>query len=257
MKKILLPLVTSMVVTVTLSAYADGSTGSMSYKGTTTKEKVNSSIGTLSGTFDITSNYMFRGISNSNNVPAFQGGLTYQFTKTGIYFNIWGSNVNFSDPLGNTATVEIDTIAGIRNSIGDNFTYDINVDRYNYPKARAADYDEIIANATFYFLTAQIAYSSNVYGFHDNGTYVNIGFNYPVPPHFIFGQENVVVSGGIGHYSLNPTPTLQSYNDYNIQIAKTIGSYTLAVQWTDTNGRSVDPVYLRDSHIIGTVTANF
>src|SRR3982751_6029953 len=89
----------------------------------------------LTGNFDITTNYVFRGISNSNNNPAFQGGLTYTFLTSGIYFNVWGSNVDFVDAYDNQATVEADTIVGISNSINDNWSYDVNFDRYNYPKA--------------------------------------------------------------------------------------------------------------------------
>ncbi len=87
----------------------------------------------LTGILTITSNYIFRGITQTSNLPAFQGGLTYTFPGTGIYLNLWGSNVNFLDPQGNTSTVEIDTIAGYKNSIGEHFDYDINIDRYIIP----------------------------------------------------------------------------------------------------------------------------
>src|SRR3990167_4439710 len=96
----------------------------------------------LSGTFDFTTNYVFRGISQTENLPAVQGGLTYGF-PWGLYANVWGSNVKFSDPLGNAATVEFDTIAGIHNEIGSYFSYDINLARYNYPRARGSNYNEL------------------------------------------------------------------------------------------------------------------
>lgn len=255
MRKVLLPLLLTNAI-FSYNVYADQTSTSSTYK-TTTPAPAAETPSPLTGTFDITSNYIFRGVSNSNNLPAFQGGLTYTFLSTGIYANIWGSNVNFPDAAGNLATVEIDTILGITNPIGDHFTYDINIDRYNYPKA-ASSYNEFIANATYYFLTAQFGYSTNVYNSHGNGTYYNLGFKYLIPAKFIFGQENVNISGGVGHYSLPSNKGLNSYNDYNLQISKTINSYTLAIQWTDTNGRDTqDAAPLRESHIIGTVTVNF
>lgn len=257
MKKIVLPILTTVIATSALNVYADqATTKKTDYKGTAVTPAAETVTPALTGTFDITSNYVFRGISNSNNLPAVQGGLTYTFQSTGIYFNIWGSNVYFSDTQGNTATLELDGIAGITNTIGEHFTYDINIDRYNYPKA-ASSYWEGIANAKWYFVTAQLAYSTNVYDSHGNGTYYNLGFNYDVPSDYAFGADNVNVKGGIGHYSLPRNKGLLSYNDYNLQISKGIGNYNLAVGWTDTNGRSADAAPVRGSKLIGTVTANF
>src|SRR5688500_10708134 len=91
-----------------LNALAHETHDTLSYKSAA----VPVSHGGLTGNFDMTSNYMFRGISNSNNLPAVQGGWTYTFGGTGLYFNLWGSNVNFVDPQGNLATVEFDTIMG-------------------------------------------------------------------------------------------------------------------------------------------------
>jgi uncharacterized protein (TIGR02001 family) len=210
----------------------------------------------VTGTFDITTNYMFRGISQSNNTPAFQGGLTFA-NPTGFYLNIWGSNVYFPLPNGNTATVEMDIIGGIRNSIGDNFSYDINIDRYNYFKAGSLNYNELIANATYYFLTAQFAYSNSIYNTGSNGFYYNLSAAFDIPPKYIFNLNNMTISAGIGHSSLPRDEGLRSYNDYNIALTKTIGNYTFAIQWTDTNHNSVDPTGLKNSKILGTLTANF
>ncbi|MDX1901410.1 MAG: TorF family putative porin [Gammaproteobacteria bacterium] len=258
MKKIVLPILATVIAAASISAHADQTVTKkkIDYKNTATPAAVPEAVNPLTGTFDITSNYVFRGISNSNNLPAVQGGLTYTFHSTGIYFNIWGSNVNFADPQGNTATLEFDAIAGIANSIGEHFSYDINFDRYNYPKT-ASSYYEAIANAKWYFVTAQIGFSSNVFGYHGNGTYYNLGVNYDVPPDYAFGLDNVNVKGGVGHYSLPKSKGLSSYNDYLVQVSKGIGIYNLAVAWTDTNYRSVDLNPVKGSTLIGTVTANF
>ncbi|MDX1901896.1 MAG: TorF family putative porin [Gammaproteobacteria bacterium] len=211
----------------------------------------------ISGNFDITSNYVWRGVSLSNNLPAFQGGLTYTFLTTGIYLNMWGSNVNFPDAEDGTATVEIDTVGGIANKIGEHFGYDISIARYNYPKASGVNYNELLTKWSYYFLTAELDYSNNVFNTDKSGTYYNIGFNYGIPPKYIFNFNDVNVKGSIGHFSLPRSADLRSYNDYSLQINKTIGIYNLALQWTGTNGRSVDDPALRGNHLLGTVTVNF
>lgn len=210
----------------------------------------------LTGTFDISSNYMFRGISQTSNLPAIQGGFTYTILKTGIYINLWGSNVNFKDIYGYTGTLEFDTSIGITNQIGKHFTYDLKGTRYNYPKA-APSFNEVIGNFIYDFITAQIAVTNNVFNTHHNGTYYNLGFKQPIPPRYIFCFNNMTISGGVGHWSLPRAGGLRSYNDYNLQLSKTIKNYVLSLLWTDTNGRSVDANSLKYSHIVGVVAVNF
>jgi len=269
MKFRLIPLAAALFACAPLSAMADASAGSGSAAPYKSNQKPApaaaaapaATSGGLTGTFDITTNYMDRGVSDSNNLPAVQGGWTYTFASTGIYFNLWGSSLNELDTQNNIATLELDTIIGITNPVGEHFTYNINITRYNYPKA-AASYSELIASAQWYFITALIGYSTNVYDTHGNGTYYNLGFKYDVPPDYIFGLDNMNVSGGVGHYSLPARGGLSSYNDYNLAVTKTIGNYALQLQWTDTNGSSFRRFYdpappIRGSHFIGTVTYNF
>jgi uncharacterized protein (TIGR02001 family) len=209
----------------------------------------------LSGTFDITTNYIFRGISNSNNNPAFQGGLTYTFLSTGIYFNVWGSNVDFADPQGNQATVEADTIVGIANDINDDWSYNINFDRYNYPKASAANYNEVIGALTYKIFTLTLADSLNVYGVHENGFYYNGLINVPVPESF-FHLSDLSAEVSYGHYSLPRSAGLLSYNDYMVGLDKTLGIYDVLIQYTNTNHRA-DAPGLDTGTLLATLTANF
>lgn len=209
-------------------------------------------VNNMSGNLTLVSNYVFRGVSQSRNLPALQGGLTYTL-PVGIYFNVWGSNVNFNDSSG--ATVELDAILGYGNSIGDDFTYDINVARYTYPGARQLNYNEINTLFNWKFLQAGISYSGNVYNAHRSGTYYSAGINYNIPPRYFFNWKGVNVLALFGHYSL-PEAAGKSYNDYSVALNKEIKHYTLTLQWTDTNGRYNNPPF-DGSQIIGMLAANF
>ncbi len=215
----------------------------------------------LSGNFNITSNYMFRGVSSSNNLPAPQGGFTYTFHKTGIYFNIWGSSVNLTDYQGNTATTEFDMIAGVRRSIGEHFSFDINLDRYTYPKSDLS-YNEAIASAQWYFLTALVGFSSNVYNKHGDGTYYNAGVSYDIPPRFIFDFEDMNFTANVGRYHFARSTGYSTYTDYLVGLKKTWGNYVVSVQWTNAANSAFnlenDPARgLRNQHLVGTVLVNF
>lgn len=214
-----------------------------------------SDLPVISGTFDITSNYMFRGISNSNNSPAVQGGLTATFIK-GLYVNVWGSNVNFPDIDGNTATMELDTNAGITNKIGENWDYDVYIGRYNYPNTNGLSYNEVIGSLGYRIFTVLVGYSANVFDTHKNGTYYDLSANYPIPYQGPV-WNNIALTGGVGYYDLPGSAGLRSYANYNLGLSKTIGMYNLALQWIDTNHNSIDAENLKDSKIVGTVTVSF
>jgi uncharacterized protein (TIGR02001 family) len=257
MKKTFAILLTSASALLAVSSYADENAATANPTASAVAPvSQDAQQSPLTSSFGVTSNYIFRGISNSNNNPAVQGGFTYTFPTTGIYLNLWGSSVSFTDKYGNAATSEIDSIIGVTNPIGDHFTYNINIDRYNYPRARGANYNELIANAQYYFLTGMVGYSNNVYNVGAPGTYYNVGVNYDIPAQYAFNVDGLNLKGGIGHYSLPSHKDLSSYNDYNVQISKTFGKYVLALQWTDTNGRSIDVQKLRNSHVIGSVAVN-
>ncbi|HEX4045510.1 MAG TPA: TorF family putative porin [Gammaproteobacteria bacterium] len=275
MKKKIIVALTLIACTQSILAYADTATTTTAsstnatvsapkkdYKLDATKEaapaadsaakKDTSWLSGFSGNFDLTSNYVFRGVSNSENLPAAQGGITYTF-PIGLYLNVWGSNVKFT---GTDATVELDTIIGWRGGIGDNFKYDINVDRYNYPGARELNYNELNILVNYRFIQASIGYSANAYNFHKTGIYYNGGINYDIPPQYIFNWQGMNFQALLGHYSL-PRAAGNSYNDYNIALSKALNdTYTIMVQWVSTNGRQHMSPY-DGSQIVGTFTANF
>lgn len=208
--------------------------------------KETSWVDNISGSMTFVSNYVFRGLTQSKNLPAVQGSLYYTF-PIGVYLNLWGSNVRFNDDSG--ATVELDTIAGYRNGIGDNFTYDLSVARYNYPGASQIDYNEFIALANFYFLQASFAYSNDYSGTNTTSKYYNGGINYTIPAQYLYGIQDVSITALVGHavFSQSVSP---NYTDYSASIAKKIKNYTATLQWTGTNGNLHNSPYDRNQVIV-------
>lgn len=214
----------------------------------------------ITSSWALTSNYIFRGITQTNNTGAVQGGITWNFLSSGIYASLWGSNVKFpEDEVSRTsATLEFDTAVGITNTIKENFTYNLSLVRYNYPQSAYYDYNEIIANFQYYFITALLGYSNDVYATGENGTYYNFGINYNIPEKYALGLTGVNFVAAAGHYILPADTTLYtSYSDYTIQIAKIIGNYQLSVAWTDTNGKFYGPASWGDNKVVFTINANF
>lgn len=208
------------------------------------------------GSFDITSLYVFRGISRSGNSPAFQGDFTYTFLPTGIYLKIWGSNVDFLSRQGQQATVEADTIAGVKNKIGHDFTYDLRMVRYNFAKAAGANYNEFVSFLQYRILTFTLGYSPNAFNAHANGLYFNGGFDIPIPAKYTFQYTDVSVLGHYGHYYLSEEVGLRSYSDFLLGLQKVFKPYTFRLLWKGTNGEAHQKG-LDANRLVGTIFVDF
>ena len=83
----------------------------------------------VSANMAMTSNYVWRGMSQTGNSPAIQGGVDLDYQ--GVYVGVWGSNINFGDTK---ASLEADVYVGYANEIA-NFSYDVGYVQYIYPNA--------------------------------------------------------------------------------------------------------------------------
>jgi uncharacterized protein (TIGR02001 family) len=99
---------------------------------------------TFTANVGVYSQYIFRGLTQTNRHPALQGGADYSH-ESGIYVGTWASNIswlreNFSSP-GNTTGqyrsgghIEWDFYGGYKANFGkSDFTYDIGLLYYWYP----------------------------------------------------------------------------------------------------------------------------
>lgn len=205
----------------------------------------------ISGSMLFTNDYIFRGISQTKQEPAVQGGITFTFDSK-IYLNLWGSNVDFLSLNGEQATLETDQTVGYSNSFGE-FSFDIHFVRYTYPRASNATYNELMGSISYSFLTFLMGYSGNVFGSHGPGTYSNLSASFDVPAKYAH-FDDVTLSGGIGNYNLDSNAG-NSYMDYYVQLAKTIADkYVLSIQWVDTSHKN--PPYDGCQWVVA-VTANF
>lgn len=199
----------------------------------------------LSGDLNLTTNYVFRGVSQTQDSPALQAGLTYQLPK-GFYVNAWGSNVKQVNNID--TSVEIDAMVGWAGHLNEDFSYNFDLDRYSY-SAHQLSYNEF--NSVFHYDWFQFgySYSPNVYGTTGIGRYYLFGLNYDVPPYYSFTLEDVSLHVTAGHYTL-PKAAGNSYNDYSIWLTKKFKKhYSLTAQWTDTNGRQKTINY-DDPHLL-------
>jgi uncharacterized protein (TIGR02001 family) len=91
----------------------------------------------LSANVGLTSDYVFRGFSQTAEHPAIQGGFDASYGI--LYGGVWGSNLDFGgDGSGNDiADIEIDLYAGVKPKLGP-VEFDLGVIYYAYPDASDA-----------------------------------------------------------------------------------------------------------------------
>jgi uncharacterized protein (TIGR02001 family) len=189
---------------------------------------------TLSFNAGVTTDYRYRGISQSRLKPALQGGADYAH-KSGVYLGVWGSSIKWIKDAGGDAPVELDLYGGYKGAAGD-LGYDVGVLRYQY-----AGHDLLVSpNTTEVYgaLTygpATLKYShavTNLFGFSDskNSYYVDLsatfdlGSGWSVVPHV--GYQKVKNSDAF------------SYTDYSVTLGKDLGnglSASAAVVGTDAD----------------------
>lgn len=127
----------------------------------------------ISGNVALTTNYVFRGLSQTDDGPAIQGG--FDVGKGGFYAGTWASSVDFGDDT----TMEIDFYGGYAGSITENTSFDVGVIYYAYPDSPGIpgdqDFYEVYGGVSHAFgaveLGASVAYSPDFYGETDESVY--------------------------------------------------------------------------------------
>ncbi len=196
--------------------------------------------GAFSGSVALTTDYVFRGITQTLGSPAVQGSLDY--TNDTFYAGVWGSNVDF----GIDETVELDAYAGIRPTLGP-VSFDFGVLGYFYPGSTDAggelDYWEGKAAASIapvdgLTLGAALYYSPEFTLETGEALYLEANAAYAFSDAFsvsgAFGTQDVDLAGDYqtwnlgGSYSVNGFKFDLRYHDTDIAGADEIINFTIS-----------------------------
>ena len=93
------------------------------------------SAASVSGNMGLTSDYIWRGMTQNNGEVSVSGGLDLE-TDSGFYLGTWAGSANFGD----TGALELDYYGGYTGSIGD-IGYDVGFIEVTYPGS-SGDFSE-------------------------------------------------------------------------------------------------------------------
>jgi uncharacterized protein (TIGR02001 family) len=156
----------------------------------------------ISGNVALASDYAFRGISQTLEKPAVQGGLDI-LAPRGFYAGLWGSSVNFGEDLsaGARAQMELDAYAGVAGNVA-SLDLDLGVLYYGYPGAassRSYDFVEVYGGVSRQFGALSLglngAFAPEFFGGSGSGLFGAVNGAVELP-------AAVTLDGTVGHQTI-------------------------------------------------------
>ena len=208
--------------------------------------------GEISANVALTTNYVFRGITQTDDGPAIQGGFDYG--QNIFYAGVWGSSIDFGDDT----TMELDLYAGLSPTYN-TVTFDVGFIYYAYPDSPE------LATGTQNFLEVYVGASAPVGPIEIGGTvayspefYGEIGgaFYYQATAALDLseetGIEGLVFDVSYGFSRFEDGLLGDDYDDYSVGVSVTAAGLDLGLRYYGTSGLSSN-----DDHISFTVSKSF
>lgn len=221
----------------------------------------------LSANVALTTDYVFRGQSQSDDGPAVQGG--FDATYGIFYLGVWGSSIDFDSAAAPAATgftdvadLEIDWYGGITPSWR-GIDFDFGVIYYSYPEAfdpgAELNFWEFKAGAS-YTLFKDLGISTTVY--YSPEYTGEIGDNWVLETSLEKPLvHGLTLSGTLGNQWGDDNAGGFDYTYWNVGVSKSfyMDKFTLDVRYwdTDISGCSTVTVFQCDERIVGTLSASF
>ena len=196
------------------------------------------SLSGIGGSIGWTSDYIFRGISQSLGNPAVQADLHYQFAP-GWVAGVWGSRADVD--ADETTAFELDVYLSRQWLLDEDWDLRVTLSHYTYPddpRTYSYDYDEVIVALGYESrLFATVAWSPNttMYG---NGA---LAINQSALTYELAATQPLVgpiaASAGVGYYDL-PSLLDADYWFWNVGLACSLGRTQVAVAYIGSDGNA-------------------
>ncbi len=191
----------------------------------------------------VTTNYIFRGVSQSQNDPAISGGVDYSHSS-GLYAGTWLSTQKWVKGQGNSSSsdFEWDVYGGYKGSVGD-FGYDVGLIHYSYDGKRIVANDlptpettEAYLGLSWKMLSVKYSYALSPYfiGWGTRGTQKTDGSDYLE----LNASQDIGngwgLLGHVGHQRVENV-SVANYTDWKVGVTKDVGFGTVTLAYSDTN----------------------
>jgi uncharacterized protein (TIGR02001 family) len=200
--------------------------------------------GPFTANIALTTDYRFRGISQTDRDAAVQGEV--DFNKNGFLAGVWASNVDFLDSATKDAPAEVDIYAGYNYQWDDATEIGVLAKYYWYPDSDFAgtaqyDYFEFGGHVKHDFgkfaLAAEIEWSPDYFFESGDGVMLNGTVTVPLMKEFAFFDGGVSVSGHVGYQWIDDNAQFGTpdYLFWDLGISATAGIFTFDARYVDTD----------------------
>ena len=193
----------------------------------------------------VTSNYIWRGLTQTTNDAAVQGGIDYA-NESGFYAGTWVSNVNYG--ADDVYSYEHDLYFGFSGESGD-ISYDVGYLYYNYDAEAEFDFAEVYGSVGFGGLSVTLSLLAHTeadegegrdYGF-GQASYISVDYGFPV----LNGAEVGIHAGYYqGDFAEDFNGVPDGYVDCGVSLSK--DGFSFAITGTDLDDSGAD-AYDNDS----------
>lgn len=193
---------------------------------------------TISGNVALTSDYAFRGISQTDQDPAIQGGFD---AVNGIFYGgVWASTIDFA---AQNAELELDVYAGVTPTVGP-VTFDLGVIGYLYPSASddasELDYWELKGGAKItpvegLTLGGTLFYSPEFTLDGGDSLYAEAAASYTISDKFAVSGAVGNQSVDVANYFADGATFTDSYTTWNVGGTYSLYGFGLDLRYVDTD----------------------
>jgi len=206
----------------------------------------------ISGNVALVSDYVFRGISQTDNQMALQGGFDYEH-ESGLYIGTWASNVdsNFFDNQTDPQ-LEVDLYAGYSSEFM-GFGYDLGYLRYQYPGSSGPGTNEWYVSGSYstedigdFSLSAIYSPKLNFLPSDQSAWYLKGAYDVTLPWYEIGFSAHLGYSTGDafdvsnGDRAKGDSGFYDSYTDWSLGLSKSVYGVDLGITYTDLDLSSDD-----------------
>ncbi len=195
--------------------------------------------GKFTGNVALTTEYVWRGVSQSGGDFAIQGGFDY--TNSIFYAGVWAANVDFDDP--SDANLEVDFYAGLASTLENGVSWDIGVIHYAYPDAESTDinFTEIKGALGYAFEGGLSLGGEAYYDFDNENIYLTAKAGLSL-------SEALGVDASIGNYQLDAGG---DYTDWSLGGTLSYSGFAFDLRYWDTD---IDGSPLADERVVLTIS---
>ena len=188
------------------------------------------------GSLGVASDYVFRGVTQSDGKPSAQGDVHYH-AAAGWFAGLWAASVERSSSRGTTA--ELNAYLGYSLPLADAWNATVSAVHYDYPwnkPHQRYSYDEVVGTVAYadrLFLTAAASPDTSVgttYGVSER----RAAYSYDLAFHAPLFQA-LSANGGIGYYDLHRLVNA-GYIYWSIGLGYDLGPLQLQLSYIGTNG---------------------